>query len=68
MTNYSKCSHSTTHPEPVIRCEICGQRYCPICAVDPEFYDGNDCPWCADMRDMVARPHGEVRLMIPDGK
>ena len=75
MTNYAeKCSHSTksmdgSHPEPVIRCEICGQRYCPMCAVDPEFYQGNDCPWCADMSDMAARAHGEVRLTIPlDGK
>ncbi len=34
-----------------IRCEHCGQRYCPMCAVDPEFYQGNDCPWCAAQSD-----------------
>lgn len=34
-----------------IQCEHCGQMYCHQCAVDPEFYEGNDCPWCADISD-----------------
>ncbi len=43
------CTHlAITHR---IRCEHCGQTYCPMCAVDPEFYQGNDCPWCADIYD-----------------
>jgi hypothetical protein len=38
----------------VIKCEICGNSYFPEEAVEPEFYDGEDCPWCAWNRDVAA--------------
>jgi hypothetical protein len=46
------CRNCLTHKNhALIKCETCGMMYCDVCAVDPEFYGGEDCPFCADKRD-----------------
>lgn len=41
-----------------IRCEHCGQKFCAKCAVEPDFYGGNSCPWCADQADYKGKTNG----------